>query len=330
MTNDFFDRIERKEANIEGAQYPLNFGRVWGDTVTLDANTRINRITREPSLHYHNFRTEDYIIHSGEAIVYRGALDKTDLEKTVSNLRSIIAKPGDKLIIPPKIVHTIVPASAESVTMIEISHGPYEESDITRIYDKSGRDAGLVKKWEELGYRPGLGIADMIPLAKAKRKGIVGQWKSDLPRPKGYEDYSFPTTVTKPWGWERWLELWEDRSVGRGYCMKHLFIKADTRTSFQLHNKKTETNFLIQGEAEAYLENEKGDMEMRIMRAGDPDCDTWTIPAGKPHRIHTLTDIYLVEASTWDVDDVVRLGDDYGRGSGKIDSEHEKAKKSSS
>ncbi len=104
--------------------------------------------------------------------------------------------------------------------------------------------------------------------------------------------------------------------------MKHLFIKTGTRTSFQMHKLKTETNFLIKGELKAYLENSKGEMEIKVMRADDSNNDTWTIPAGKSHRIHTLTDIFLVESSTWDVDDVIRMRDDYGRGDGRIDHEH--------
>ena len=148
-------------------------------------------------------------------------------------------------------------------------------------------------------------------------------WESNLPRPPGYEDYVFPRMVNKPWGWERWLELWYDPSNGRGYCMKHLFMRKGIKTSNQRHDFKTETNFLIEVEVRALLENEEGEMEERIMKAEDSENNVWTIPAGKVHRIITLTDIYLVESSTYDVDDVTRLEDDYGRGSGKIDSEHQ-------
>ncbi len=148
-------------------------------------------------------------------------------------------------------------------------------------------------------------------------------WKSDLPRPKGYEDYTFPFVVKKPWGWERWLELWQDPSTGKGYCMKHIFMRKGIRTSFQRHNLKTETNFLTEGEYVGFFENELGgEIEEKIMQAEDPKTNVWTIPAGRAHRIHTLTDIHIVETSTYEVDDVTRLGDDYGRGDGKIDSEH--------
>ncbi|MBT3940954.1 hypothetical protein HOD83_02500 [Candidatus Woesearchaeota archaeon] len=168
---------------------------------------------------------------------------------------------------------------------------------------------------------------DNTEAAASKNKDVgVKVWHSNLPRPPGYEEYKFPCKIDKPWGWERWLELWHDPELRRGYCMKHLFIKKGTRTSLQRHKLKIETNFLIQGKVEAYLENEAGEMEMRIMEAGNPTCDTWTIPTDKTHRIYALTDIYLVEASTHDVDDVTRMADDSGRGSGKIDSEHDRAK----
>lgn len=161
-------------------------------------------------------------------------------------------------------------------------------------------------------------------------------WKPDFPRPKGYEDYTFPMTVTKPWGRERWLELWHDPETGLGYCMKQLYIREGTMTSLQYHQDKLETNFLVSGRLEAYLEGPKGSrtqvsengtprdirLEKKIMVGGDEEKDTWSIQPGRIHRIKALTDIYLVETSTWHVDDVTRLSDTYGRESGKIASEH--------
>ena len=138
-------------------------------------------------------------------------------------------------------------------------------------------------------------------------------WKSNLSRPKGYENHTFPFVVNKGWGWERWLELFYDENTGREYCMKQIYIKAGTRTSLQVHKKKIETNFLLQGKAEAFLENNQGEMEKRIMEGGDSERNVWTIEAGKTHRIVALTDILLIESSTPEVDDVIRIEDDYGR-----------------
>jgi mannose-6-phosphate isomerase len=49
----------------------------------------------------------------------------------------------------------------------------------------------------------------------------------------------------------------------------------------------------------------------------------WSIPAGIRHRIVTLEDIVLIESSSPEVDDVIRIKDDTLRGDGRIQSEHE-------
>ena len=131
--------------------------------------------------------------------------------------------------------------------------------------------------------------------------------------------------VTKPWGKEIWINYREGEKVGdeeKRYVLKKLYINAGTRTSFQYHEKKVETNFLISGRVEAWFENESGGIEKRIIEAGG----IWTIPNGKKHRIITLTDIELIEASSPEVDDVIRLQDDTGRGDGRIAEEHQQSK----
>ena len=58
--------------------------------------------------------------------------------------------------------------------------------------------------------------------------------------------------VTKPWGKEIWLEL------NDSYCYKRIYINAGHQTSFQYHKKKLETNYIIEGEAVIWLENDQG------------------------------------------------------------------------
>ncbi len=118
--------------------------------------------------------------------------------------------------------------------------------------------------------------------------------------------------VTKPWGKEVWLELNDH------YCYKRIYINAGTRTSYQYHNKKIETNFIIAGEAEVWLENDNGVVEKFQMTAGD----FFNVAPPKKHRVIAITDIILQEVSTPEVDDVVRLEDDTQRPDGKIESEH--------
>ncbi len=126
------------------------------------------------------------------------------------------------------------------------------------------------------------------------------------------EDRKFPKTVQKPWGKEVWLEL-NDR-----YCYKRIYINKGTRTSFQYHQQKRETNYIISGEAEVWLENDQGVVEKIKMKADD----FFNVTPPKKHRVIALTDIVLQEVSTPEVDDVIRIEDDAGRPDGRIDAEH--------
>jgi len=119
--------------------------------------------------------------------------------------------------------------------------------------------------------------------------------------------------VFKPWGKEVWLELNEK------YCYKRIYINAGYKTSYQYHHFKRETNYIISGEAEIWLENDQGIVEKKICKAGD----YFNVTPPKKHRVIALTDIILQEVSTPEVDDVIRIGDEFNRSDGKIDSEHE-------
>ena len=128
--------------------------------------------------------------------------------------------------------------------------------------------------------------------------------------------------VTKPWGREVWINFRKGENVGdetKRYIMKKLYIKKGTRTSFQYHQFKEETNFLIKGSVEAWFEDIKGHIDVKVLQAGS----IWSIPAGIRHRIVTLEDIVLMESSSPEVDDVIRIEDDALRGDGRIQSEHE-------
>ena len=118
--------------------------------------------------------------------------------------------------------------------------------------------------------------------------------------------------VKKPWGKEVWMALNEY------YCYKRIYINAGTRTSYQYHKKKLETNYIIKGEAEVWLENDSGIVEKKIMKAGE----LFTVTPMKKHRVIAITDIILQEVSSPHVDDVIRIEDDTGRGDGKIKGEH--------
>jgi NDP-sugar pyrophosphorylase family protein/mannose-6-phosphate isomerase-like protein (cupin superfamily) len=121
-----------------------------------------------------------------------------------------------------------------------------------------------------------------------------------------------PHIVHKPWGKEVWLEL-NDK-----YCYKRIYINAGTKTSYQYHEKKLETNFIIEGTAEIWLENNDGVVEKTLMKSGD----FFTVKPPRKHRVIAITDVILQEVSTPEVDDVIRISDDVGRGNGKIEYEH--------
>lgn len=118
--------------------------------------------------------------------------------------------------------------------------------------------------------------------------------------------------VIKPWGREIWIALNED------YCYKRIYINAGTRTSYQYHEKKRETNYVIKGKAEVWLENDHGVVEKFVTKEGD----FFHIRPPRKHRVIAITDLILQEVSTPEVDDVIRLEDDYRRPNGRIESEH--------
>jgi mannose-6-phosphate isomerase-like protein (cupin superfamily) len=118
--------------------------------------------------------------------------------------------------------------------------------------------------------------------------------------------------VQKPWGREIWLEV-NDR-----YCYKRIYINQSHRTSLQYHRHKLETNYVISGQAEIWLEDETGMIQKYEAGAGF----SITVPPGRKHRVVALSDVILQEVSTPEVDDVVRVEDDTRRGDGRIESEH--------
>jgi NDP-sugar pyrophosphorylase family protein/mannose-6-phosphate isomerase-like protein (cupin superfamily) len=114
--------------------------------------------------------------------------------------------------------------------------------------------------------------------------------------------------VYKPWGKEEWIELNEY------YCYKRIYINKGYKTSFQYHNEKIETNYIISGIAEIWLENDNGIIEKTEMK----DNDHFTVKNKRKHRVIAKTDLILQEVSTPHVDDVIRIEDDTNRSDGKI------------
>jgi mannose-6-phosphate isomerase-like protein (cupin superfamily) len=109
--------------------------------------------------------------------------------------------------------------------------------------------------------------------------------------------------VNKPWGYETiWAET--DRYAG-----KILFVREGKRLSLQLHRVKDEWIYIIRGRLRLTLEAEDGTLEEIDLNPGE----SRRIPPGRRHRFAGLEDCELVEVSTPELDDVVRLEDDHGR-----------------
>ena len=111
------------------------------------------------------------------------------------------------------------------------------------------------------------------------------------------------TRVDKPWGYElHWAKT--ERYVG-----KILHIRAGKRLSLQFHELKDESILVLSGKLRLELEDDAGQMRVSELEAGQSS----RIPTGRKHRFGAIEDCDLVEVSTPELDDVVRVQDDFGR-----------------
>ena len=112
--------------------------------------------------------------------------------------------------------------------------------------------------------------------------------------------------INKPWGYELiWAHT--DRYVG-----KILHINQGESLSYQYHRVKDETIRLLSGVLEMDLET-NGQREKVRLKPGD--C--LHIVPGMKHRMSAVEDCEVLEVSTPELDDVVRLEDRYGRAEGE-------------
>ena len=110
--------------------------------------------------------------------------------------------------------------------------------------------------------------------------------------------------VPKPWGHETiWAHT--DRYVG-----KILHIKAGQALSVQYHERKDETVYLLRGEMKYWVQL-PGDTELRDQALSTGQ--SFRITSGTIHYMEAVTDCDVLEASTPELDDVVRIKDRYGR-----------------
>jgi mannose-6-phosphate isomerase-like protein (cupin superfamily) len=143
----------------------------------------------------------------------------------------------------------------------------------------------------------------MAPTGVVASSGPVSEHLSRNLR--GLEPFAFePRKVDKPWGYELVWALSEE------YAGKILFVKAGESISLQFHNRKDESWYVQEGRA-----------ELEVGAVGDAMRDTEIVAAGRcfrfrpgtVHRLKAIEDTYVLEVSTPELDDVVRLEDTYGR-----------------
>lgn len=122
----------------------------------------------------------------------------------------------------------------------------------------------------------------------------------DLPSELDYQtnDGTEVRQVQKPWGKEVW---W---AVTERYAGKVLIVRAGHQLSLQYHKEKLESMLFLQGTGRVVLGETEVDAKPGL---------AITITPGTVHRIKAESDLAIVEVSSPELDDVVRVEDSYGR-----------------
>jgi mannose-6-phosphate isomerase len=109
--------------------------------------------------------------------------------------------------------------------------------------------------------------------------------------------------VDKPWGYELiWAHT--DRYVG-----KILHVDAGQALSLQYHRQKDETLYLLGGTLDLEVGDDDHTLQTITLQPGE-SLHVWP---GRRHRLTARTACDVLEVSTPELDDVVRLADRYGR-----------------
>ncbi|MCP4049677.1 MAG: cupin [bacterium] len=109
--------------------------------------------------------------------------------------------------------------------------------------------------------------------------------------------------IEKPWGKEELLEKNEK------YVVKRLTMHKGHCCSIQYHEYKTETVYLLKGSLKIYIGDTKEELDEMVVNQDD----FITLNPYRIHRMEAIEDAVYLEASTPELDDVVRLEDNYKR-----------------
>ena len=109
--------------------------------------------------------------------------------------------------------------------------------------------------------------------------------------------------IDKPWGYElRWAIT--DRYLG-----KIIHVDAGQALSLQYHVQKDEAIFVLSGDLDLVLEGDDGEIHTHRLTPGM----SARVRPGRRHRFQAVSDVDICEVSSPEIDDVVRLEDNYGR-----------------
>ena len=112
--------------------------------------------------------------------------------------------------------------------------------------------------------------------------------------------------IEKPWGKEEVVE------INERYMVKRLTMHRGHRCSLQYHEKKHETIYVLSGRLKIFSGPNKDKLADQVYGPHS----FMTIPPLVVHRMEAVEDCVYLEASTPEMEDVVRLGDDYKRENG--------------
>ena len=127
---------------------------------------------------------------------------------------------------------------------------------------------------------------------------MADDWVSSPP-----PERDLPRRVDKPWGNEV-IWAWTHRYVG-----KILTIETGKRLSLQYHEHKDEWIHVLDGRLRLSLEGDDGSIDTRELGPGE----SAHVQTGRTHRYEAIETCRVIEVSTPELDDVVRLSDDFGR-----------------
>ena len=109
--------------------------------------------------------------------------------------------------------------------------------------------------------------------------------------------------VEKPWGHE---EIWAQTEK---YVGKLMTICSGQRMSLQYHQQKEETIYVLSGILQLWESDIETDF--KFLKPGE----IYHVKPGAVHRFgaFSIDDVVLIEVSTPELDDIIRLDDDYKR-----------------